>query len=307
MPASQPQAAPRRATTPSRKRRSAAVVAERTPLAHAPCETSIAAQPFLKWAGGKRALLSVLRDHVPQDFATYHEPFIGGGAFFFDLRPQRAVLCDANERLVRTWRCVRDDVEALIERLAAHERRHAPNYFYAQRQRAIDAESDVELAAWLIYLNKTAFNGLYRVNRNNGFNVPLGRYSSPRICDPERLRACARALADATVETHDFGAILDRAQPNDFVYFDPPYVPASASANFTAYSHEPFGLEQHVRLRDTALALKRRGVHVLLSNSWNDTVRELYADGFKMRRVQAPRAINSKGSARGCVDEALIW
>ena len=263
-------------------------------------------RPFLKWAGGKGQLLGDLVARMPERFGAYHEPFIGGGALFFRAAPARAVLTDTNARLVRTWRAVQQDVEGVLERLEAHRAVHSKDHFLALRQRDIDAEGDADVAAWMIYLSKTAFNGLYRVNSRNIFNVPWGRYKNPTIADHENLRACSAALKDATIERADFATVLDRAVPGDFVYFDPPYVPLSASSSFTAYTQDGFSMADQVRLRDLALALKAKGVAVLLSNSSAPAVRELYADGFVVEEVSATRNINSVGSGRGRVAELVM-
>jgi DNA adenine methylase len=261
-------------------------------------------RPFLKWVGGKRQLLPALTAHMPHRFGRYHEPFLGGGALFFHLRPQRAVLSDTNSRLVRTWIGVRDAVEDVIALL--QEWPHDRDFFTGLRARPIDGASDAEVAAWFIYLNRTAFNGLYRVNRRNIFNVPFGAYANPTICDADVLRAASAALADTELHVEDFGAVLDRADAGDFVYFDPPYVPLSASSSFTSYTADGFGMPEQTRLRDTARALKARGVHVLLSNSSAPAVHELYADGFSRSPVSAARAINCDPTKRGPVTELLL-
>jgi DNA adenine methylase len=265
-----------------------------------------AGQPFLKWAGGKRQLLPELLRHVPAKRGRYFEPFVGAGALFFALEPKRAVLADVNERLVRTYRGVRDDVEAVIDLLKGYRRRHDESFFYALRERDIDAGTDVEVAAWLIYLNKTGFNGLYRVNSKNRFNVPFGRYDDPAIVQPERLRACSAALRGADVRLADFEAVARDAKRGDFVYFDPPYVPLSKTSSFASYTSGGFSQKAQARLRDTARALKKRGVHVLLSNSSAPEVRSLYADGFEIVEVSARRSVNSKGSGRGAITELVM-
>ncbi len=261
------------------------------------------AKPFVKWVGGKRQLLVELVKHAPKSFGTYHEPFLGGGALFFALRPENAVLSDLNERLVRTWRGVQGDVEGVIARLA--EYRNDEAFFYEMRARDIDAESDTELAAWFIYLNKTGYNGLYRVNSKNRMNVPFGRYARPAICDEHTLRACAEALRGVELRHERYDAVLDRAIAGDFVYFDPPYVPLSATASFTGYVANGFGPDEQQHLRDVARELKARGVRVLLSNSSARAVRELYR-GFRIVEVQATRAVNSVASGRGKIAELLI-
>ncbi len=261
-------------------------------------------RPFLKWVGGKRQLLPALAPHVPVRFGRYHEPFLGGGALFFHLRPGRAVLSDTNTRLIRTWRGVRDAVEDVIGHLSAWP--HDRAFFQELRAAPIDERTDAEVAAWFIYLNRTGFNGLYRVNRKNVFNVPFGAYANPTICDAELLRAASIALADTELHVEDFGAVLDRAERGDFVYFDPPYVPLSATSSFTSYTADGFGMAEQARLRDTARALKERGVHVLLSNSSAPAVHELYEDGFTRTPVAATRAINCDASKRGAVMELIL-
>ncbi len=266
--------------------------------------------PFIKWAGGKRFLVPQIQrhldDHLPDGFATYHEPFVGGGAVFFHLKPSQAFLSDNNPRLVRAYNGVRDQAQQVIN--ALQRKRNVKEFYLAERARDIDrARADSTVAAWLIYLNKAGFNGLYRVNKRNLFNVPYGKNPRAAICDPDNLRACSEVLQGAQVAHEDFTAVLDRAQPGDFVYFDPPYVPLTATANFTSYTQDKFGDDDQIRLRDTALQLKARGVHVLLSNSSADRVKELYADGFDRREVQVPRKINSNAAKRGPVAELLIW
>lgn len=263
-----------------------------------------AARPFVKWAGGKRSMLPHLLPLVPPEFGTYHEPFLGGGALFFAAMPQRAVLADANQRLVRAYLGVRDKVEAVINFLRRSQ--HSKQLFLKMRAWNVDRADDASVAAWLIYLNKTAFNGLYGVNRSGQFNVPFGDYKSPVVCDEPNLRACSTALAGVEIRHDDFTRVLDRAVADDFVYFDPPYLPVSATSSFAAYTPNGFGLRDHRRLRDVALELKARGVHVLISNSVAPAVLELYAEGFEVRRVSAPRAVAAKGASRGKVEELII-
>ncbi len=261
-------------------------------------------RPFLKWAGGKRQLLPALLARTPPSYGTYFEPFLGGGALFFALRPTRAVLADANERLVRTYKGLRDEPERVIALLKTYP--HDARFFYEMRDVKIDACSDAEMAAWFIYLNRTGYNGLYRVNRSNGFNVPFGRHSNPTICDELCLRTSAAALQDVEILVADFESVASRAGRGDFVYFDPPYVPLSASSSFTSYTAHGFGPEEQTRLREVALALKRGGTHVLLSNSSAALVRELYREGFQVDEVSATRMVNSRAGSRGPVPELVI-
>lgn len=269
-----------------------------------PFANSSLPRPFLKWAGGKRQLVPALLARLPATYGTFYEPFIGGGALFFAVKPARAVIADRNSRLVRTWTCVRDEVEPLIARLSTFS--HDRDFFLAQRARAIDAEPDVEVAAWMIFLNRTAFNGLYRVNRRGQFNVPFGKYKNPTLCDADNLRAASAALQGTKILHADFAESTASAAEGDFVYFDPPYVPLSATSAFTAYTGDGFGAEEQARLRDVALALKRRGVRVLLSNSSAGLVRELYGQDFTVEEVMATRLINRDSAGRGAIAELLI-
>ncbi len=268
------------------------------------------AAPFLKWAGGKRALLPVLLPLVPKEFGTYYEPFVGGGALFFALRPDQAVLSDANERLIRTYRAVRDEPDRVVHLLHRSKAKHEKDSktFFTKARAFFNGggASDADVAAPFIYLNKTCFNGLYRENSLGKFNVPIGAYKDPVICDEKNLRACSTALQGADVRCGDFAAVVARAEPGDLVYFDPPYLPISATSSFTGYTADGFALRDHRRLRDLALELKARGVHVLISNSAAPAILDLYQAGFTVTTVQAARSINSKGSGRGKISELVI-
>lgn len=264
-----------------------------------------AVRPFLKWAGGKRQLLPELLAQAPASFGTYFEPFVGGGALFFALRPRRAVLADTNERLIRTYRGVRDSVEEVIRLLRRYP--YEETFFYQLRAIDIDACPDQEVAAWFIYMNRACFNGLYRVNRENRFNVSFGRYTNPTICDADSLRECARVLRDVSLEVADFADATRTARRGDFVYFDPPYVPVSITSSFTSYTADGFDGIDHERLRDAALAMKRRGVQVLVSSSSAPIARSLFRRSFSQREVLANRAVNSKAERRGAVTELLFW
>ncbi|MGD0677028.1 MAG: DNA adenine methylase [Polyangiaceae bacterium] len=263
-----------------------------------------APRPFVKWAGGKRQLLPALMNHVPARYGRYYEPFLGGAAFFFALRPSRAVLADTNARLIRAYKGVRDDVDAVIALLETYP--HDADFFYRLRGCDIDDRPDAVVAAWFIYLNRVAYNGLYRVNRSNRFNVPFGRYANPTICDTPNLRACSEALQGVELRIADFDDGLRGARPGDFVYLDPPYDPLSATASFTAYTSSGFGPQEQVRLRNVARSLKERGVTVLISNSSTDFVRGLYGEGFSVEEVSASRSVNSQASKRGAVAELLM-
>lgn len=249
-------------------------------------------------------MLRYLLPYVPEQFGTYHEPFLGGGALFFELQPRRAHLSDNNERLARSYAGLRADVESVIVRLRGYP--YDKDFYLSLRQVDIDAQSDEAVAAWLIYLNKTGYNGLYRVNRRNVFNVPFGRHHKPVICDEENLRACAVALRGARLHQESFEKVARRARTGDFVYFDPPYEPMSPTASFTSYTTGGFTLDDQRALRDVACKLKARGVHVLISNSSAKPIRDLYRRGFSIHRVPAIRLINSKTDRRGEVTELII-
>lgn len=269
----------------------------------------IPAHPFLKWAGGKWAIAPHLRSLLPHDHRqrVYREPFLGGGAMFFYLQPDQAYLSDALEPLITAYRATQFHVEPLIHRLEQLRETHSKEQYYDIRTRfnAERSASEIERAAWLIYLNKTCYNGLFRTNRRGGFNVPIGRFDNPGIVDPTRLRAAAAVLARATISHARFDHLLDAAQRDDLIYFDPPYVPISKTANFSSYSDGSFNERDQKNLAVVFRELDKRGCLLALSNSDTALVRELYA-GFDVSPVIAPRAISSKASTRGDVTELLI-
>jgi len=263
--------------------------------------------PVLKWAGGKRQLLDRILPRMPERMTTYFEPFIGGGAVFFQLaaegRFRRAVIADRNPDLVNVYRALKEDVAAVIACLERLARRHSETEYYRVREQR--PRTLATRAARTIYLNRTGFNGLYRVNKNGAFNVPFGRYERPKILDVARLEAAAQALTNVEILESDFEDVCARARRGDAVYLDPPYLPVSKTASFAEYHREPFGLEEHRRLARVFAELRRRGVAALLSNSDTKETRELFSE-FGLERVSARRAINSDRSARGPVDEILV-
>jgi DNA adenine methylase len=268
------------------------------------------ARPFLKSVGGKTQLLPLLREHTPKSFREYHEPFVGGGAFYFDLVARgyagTAHLTDANDLLINAYKRVRDELPAILAELKVHAENHSSDYYYAQRALGFPKRVGAIEAARYIYFSKTCFNGVWRVNRSGGFNVPIGSYKNPVICDEENLTAVSRALQHSSrLMVGDFSEVRPKA--GDFVYCDPPYVPVGGEATFTEYTAGGFGPEKQTRLRDYALQLKRQGVHILLSNADVPFVHELYYGDFEMRHVEARRAINSDTKKRGKVGEVLIW
>ncbi|MEO1209190.1 MAG: DNA adenine methylase [Cyanobacteria bacterium J06638_20] len=275
-------------------------------LAPSQVSADVTPRPFLKWAGGKGKLIPQYRQFLPAatTFHTYYEPFLGGGAIFFHLLPHRACLMDINPELVNVYRQVRDNVEGVIELLQHHKLHHEKDYYYQVRSR-LDG-TPAERAARLIYLNRTCFNGLYRENSRGHFNVPMGRYKNPQICHTDLLRAVSSALKNTDIEKRSFETLLDQiTKPNDFVYFDPPYYPLSATSKFTSYNRDAFTEADHIRLRDVFATLARRGVPVMLSNSDCPFVRELY-NGFNIHTISAIRAINANTQRRGKITEVLV-
>jgi DNA adenine methylase len=261
-------------------------------------------RPFLKWAGGKGQLIQQYEPYFPKYFDTYHEPFLGGGAIFFYLLPKYAILTDINPELVNVYRCIRDYAEQVIQLLLDHQHRHCKEYYYYVRSNP--SSSDIERAARLIYLNRTCFNGLYRENSQGKFNVPIGRYKDPKICNLELLHSASIALKLAKITVHPFDAILEVAKTSrDFVYFDPPYYPISPTSSFTAYNRYSFSQIDQIRLRDTFAKLADRGVKVMLSNSDCPFIRNLYQE-FNLHTITAARAINSNAQKRGKITEVLV-
>lgn len=266
--------------------------------------------PVVKWVGGKRQLLKDITQYIPQAYSTYYEPFLGGGAVLFDLQPAKAVVNDINEELINVYETIRDDVEGLIADLKKHQ--NEAEYFYMIREKDRDREkynqlSKVERASRIIYLNKTCYNGLFRVNRHGEFNTPFGRYKNPNIVNEDTLRAVSVYFnkANITFRCGDFEDAVKGVRKGSFVYFDPPYDPVSESANFTGYDKGGFNRDEQIRLKKLCDKLNERGVKFLLSNSATDFILDLYKD-YDIKIVQAKRAINSKGDKRGEVNEVLV-
>ncbi len=268
-------------------------------------------RPFLKWVGGKGQLLPKLLARVEEAgaFGRYHEPFVGGGALFFELQrtnrlPRaQAYLSDNNDRLIEAYLGVQTDVEHIITLLERHKARHSETYFYEVRAKV--PRDPLARAARIIFLNKTCYNGLYRENRKGEFNAPFGRYKNPAICDADNLRAVAAALRRAKIECRHFDTVGKHVKKGDLVYFDPPYHPVSKTSSFTGYDKSGFGEDSQRLLAKDFADLSARGVKVLLSNSMTDLIRELYRD-FTIEEVLARRNVNSRADRRGPVAEALI-
>lgn len=283
------------------------------------------ARSFVKWAGGKLQLLDAFEPLWPEKIGRYVEPFLGSGAVFFRLAPRArsARLNDVNERLVELYACIRDDVESLIAETGklAGKGANTPRTYYRRRDEynaLVDAGPRVRRCALFIYLNRTCYNGLYRVNRSGLFNVPFGRYKRPTILDENRLRDASLALSKARLESRDFGEfLLARCRRGDFVYLDPPYVPVSETSSFTSYARGSFGPEEQRRLARTLASLHERGVRWMLSNSFTPLSRKLFVrdllggiglPGKKpyVLRLKARRAINSRADRRGPIDEYVV-
>lgn len=263
-------------------------------------------KPFLKWVGGKQKLVPQLVPLMRPYTGRYIEPFMGGAAMFFHLKPERALLCDANPNLVNAFQEVRWNPEGIITLLRRHQENHTidPEYYYEVRSYYNQPVfyPALEKAAAFIYLNKTCFNGLHRVNKKGHFNVPKGDYKNPMILDADMILAASTALQSVDVRCQGFQSL--EVQPGDFVYIDPPYAPLSATSNFTGYAGE-FGVKQQTELRDKILEWSAKGATCMLSNSTAPIMYDLYKD-FDIQTIDAARAINSKGSGRGKIQELVI-
>ena len=265
--------------------------------------------PIVKWVGGKRQIIEDITRCIPK-FSTYYEPFLGGGAVLFELQPQKALVNDQNEELMNMYTVIRDNVEDLIHILSQHQ--NDKEHFYKVRELDRDKKlyatlSNIEKAARIIYLNKTCYNGLFRVNLAGEFNTPFGKYKNPKILDEVALRAVSQYLNKSKVRllNEDFEASLKGIRKGAFVYFDPPYDPISDTASFTGYDKGGFGKEEQIRLKKVCDRLNERGIKFLLSNSATDFIQDLYKD-YRITFVKARRAINSIAEKRGEVDEVLV-
>lgn len=265
---------------------------------------NFSASPFLKWVGGKSQLLSELTKYVPLKFNSYIEPFVGGGALFFHLSPEVAIINDSNEELINAYRVVRDDVEELIEILSTYD--YDEDFYYELRANSPLKLSKIERAARLLYLNKTCFNGLYRVNKKNEFNVPFGSYSNPTICNSEKLLAANKVLQNTIIECGDYKSTLNKyAKRGDLIYIDPPYHPVGEYSDFKRYTKEFFYEQDQIELRDLILKLKKKGCFVIASNSYCDFILDLYKD-FDIKVVSAKRYINKIAERRNNINEVII-
>lgn len=261
----------------------------------------------MKWVGGKTQLLPELIKRVPPEINNYYEPFLGGGALFFKLLPKKACLLDINADLINLYQVIRDDLEELIADLRHHV--YEKEYYY--KMRGIDRTpqylslTDIQRASRFIYLNKTCYNGLYRVNSKGEFNVPFGRYTDPTILDENNLRACHHALQKTSIQTANFYAILETIRLNDFVYFDPPYVPLNTTSNFTGYTKSGFDKQMQYSLFELCCSLDQKDIRFMMSNSSAPLVLDLYSQ-FNVEFVYANRALNSDAAKRGKITEVII-
>jgi DNA adenine methylase len=269
---------------------------------------------LIKWVGGKTQLLPELLRVFPKSIENYYEPFLGGGAVFFALASSKehpfvmAHLNDLNEELVNTYTQVAHDHERLCLLLTQWKEMYLKDpktFYYDVRKDDPKTMLPLDRAARFIFLNKTGFNGLYRVNKSGGFNVPWGKHENPTLFDQDNIEACSRVLRKAKITSGDYTRILDRAGIGDLVYFDPPYVPLNPTSNFTSYTSDGFTIENQKQLASTFRELSDRGVHVVLSNSDTEVIRDLYKE-FAILTIFARRAVNSKGSGRGPVNEVLV-
>jgi DNA adenine methylase len=265
--------------------------------------------PFLKWVGGKRQIIPTIAEHLPKTIKVYIEPFIGGGALLFHLQPKRAIINDFNSELINVYSVIKNDLESLVIDLKKHK--NESDYFYAirgiDRTGEIDKLTNAERASRIIYLNKTCFNGLYRVNSSGEFNSPFGKYKNPNIINEPTLRAVNHYLNtnDIQIINGDYLEILKKADKNSFVYLDPPYHPVSESSNFTGYVQGGWDESDQIRLREACDDLTKRGINFLQSNSSADFIKHQYTN-YSINTIKANRAINSNGEKRGEIEEVLI-
>lgn len=279
-------------------------------------KNNIFIKPFLKWVGGKRQLIPSIKEHLPsKNFGKYFEPFVGAGAVLFELQADPAVINDSNAELINVYKTIKKDLEPLKLELKKHKKNNSEEYFYTVRAWDRDASfynslNSIEKAARIIYLNKTCYNGLYRVNNAGEFNSPYGRYKNPNILDEATLNAVWLYLKECVIEIihGDYKDSLESVKKGDFVYFDPPYHPISNSSSFTGYTKGGFSKEDQIELRDLCIELHEKGVNFLLSNSAAQFILDIYKDEeiFNISYVSAKRSINSVAEKRGKINEVLI-
>ncbi|WP_247927652.1 DNA adenine methylase [Streptococcus constellatus] len=276
---------------------------------------NILVAPVLKWVGGKRQLIEDISPLIPKQISTYVEPFVGGAAILFHLQPKKAIINDFNDELMNVYQVIKENPNGLIKILEKHKEANSEEYYYETR--ALDRTSDYEnlskeeKAGRILYLNKTCYNGLFRVNSSGQFNAPYGKYKNPAIVNDVTIKAVSNYFNSANIKflNGDYKEALKGLRKGTFVYLDPPYMPVSSSSNFTGYTENGFGYEKQVELRDECLKLNKRGIKFLQSNSYTPEILELYSDSsvFTIKVVQAKRSINSKSDKRGEISEVLIY
>jgi len=261
-------------------------------------------KPFVKWAGGKKQLLPTLSQYIPSHYKRYLEPFVGGGALLFHLKPPIALINDSNDELMNCYRVIRDNVQDLIEDLKIHI--NSKDYFYDMRKQDVQELTIVERASRFIYLNRTCFNGLWRVNKKNQFNTPFGYHKNPKILNADLLLVVSEFLSNVELFESDFEVfLLENARKGDFIYLDPPYYPVSKYSDFKRYTKDFFGEPEQIRLANVFKKLDKKGCKLLLSNSHSDLISQEY-DGYDQMVVEARRNINKDGNGRGAVKEYLV-
>lgn len=275
---------------------------------------NILVSPVVKWVGGKRQLLPEIKKYIPSKISTYVEPFLGGGAVLFELQPKKAIVNDFNSELINVYQVIKDNPEELIFSLENHKQLNNEDYYYKirglDRTEGFDDLTNVEKASRILYLNKTCYNGLFRVNRSGQFNTPYGKYKNPNIVNEVTIRAMSKYLNKNSIKlmNGDYKEALKNLRKGAFVYFDPPYLPISSSSSFTGYTENGFDIDKQIELRDECKKLAKRGINFLLSNSYSSEILDLYSDKslFEIEVVKATRNINSVSEKRGEINEVLI-
>lgn len=268
-------------------------------------------KPFTKWVGGKRQLLGEIEKLLPECYNTYYEPFVGGGALFFYLQPENAVINDMNSDLILSYKAIKDDLSNLVKELEYHKEKNSKEYFLNlrsyDRDERINSLSDTQKAARIMYMLRVCFNGMYRVNSKNQFNVPYGRYKNPKIVNEKLLENISEYLnsSNILIQNEDFEEVIKTCKAGDFVYFDPPYIPLNETSSFTSYTNEGFSYADQIRLRDVFSELTKKNVYCMLSNSYSPLTLELYKE-FNIHEVKAKRNINSIASKRGEISEVIV-
>lgn len=272
---------------------------------------NILVKPVVKWVGGKRQLIDEIIPYIPKNITTYVEPFVGGGAIIFELQPKKAIINDFNDELINVYNVIKNYPEELISKLVEHKKNNSEDYFYAVRELDRDEDqfskiTDVEKAARVLYLNKTCYNGLFRVNMAGQFNTPFGRYKNPDIVNKTTIKALSEYFKnDIIIQSGDYAKVLQNLDEKSFVYFDPPYMPVSTSSSFTGYTNNGFDENEQLRLKKECDKLTDKGIRFMLSNSDVKFINDLYSD-YNIRIVKAKRSINSKANKRGEINEVII-